>query len=142
MTEHKLYSGVFWVISDNIHLDGYILLAFEIPCDVYGNIIVLPKIELNAKSGNTYNHKKLWENEIQNNPIYNPYNEKSYNYYPRGRVDISNNRAVIYINPNINRDDIIIDIQNKFGLNTQNISNIRIINDNSAHYQCFIDWKD
>jgi hypothetical protein len=36
---------------------------------VYGNIIDMPEIELNAKNGNTYNHKKLWENEIQNNHL-------------------------------------------------------------------------
>ncbi|MCL2775859.1 MAG: hypothetical protein FWD71_21315 [Oscillospiraceae bacterium] len=137
----ELCSGVFWVISDSSDLKDYNLLAFEIPCDAYGNVIEVPEIALNAKSGNTYNHKKLWENEIENNPAHKPYNRKPYNYYPRGRVDISNNWATIYLNPNIDRADVISEIRRRLGLSAQNIPKVRVVADNSEHYQCFIDWK-
>ena len=142
MSESQLCSGVFWIISANGDFQEYKLLAFEIPCDIYGNVIGTPEIALNAKSGNTYNHKKLWETEIQNNPAHKPYNKHPYNYYPRGRVDISNNRATIYLNPYINKDIIISEIQRKFGLDTLNISKVRVVVDNSEHYKCYINREE
>lgn len=49
-----------------------------------------------AKSGTTYNHQKLWD-EAKPRKC-----NKPYNYYPRGRVDITPSRiAVVYINPHI-----------------------------------------
>jgi hypothetical protein len=97
------------------------------------------KIELNAKSRKTYNHKKFWKNEIQNNPHHKPHNKKSFDYYPRGRVAIANNRADIYLNQNINKPTILSEIKQRFGLH--GVSKVRVIVDNSTHYQCFIDTE-
>ena len=135
----KLCSGVFWVISDNNDLLDHKLLPFEIPCDSNGNPVGSNIIELNSKSGRTYNHKKLWENEVKGNSAHKPYNRKTYDYYPRGRVEVSNNRATIYLNPYINQPEFIAEIKQKFGLNEHDISEVRVINDNSVHYQCFLD---
>lgn len=75
----ELSRGVFWIVDDKI-------LAFPFMNDEIGV----------AKSGNTYNHKKLWTDIKPRG-----YN-KPYNYYPRGRVDISNKgKAIIYMNPDI-----------------------------------------
>jgi len=143
LTEAKqLCSGIFWVISDYVDLSDHKLLMFEIPCDVNG----IPdnpnyRLELNAKSGTTYNHKNTWENEIKNNSEHRPYNKKSYDYYPRGRIQISNNRAVIYLNPHINQQKFIDEIKQKFGLFTYNIPEVEVKTDGSAHYQCFLDWN-
>lgn len=109
--------GVFWVIDDE-------LLAF-------------PFIDYNtqgvAKSGNTYNHKKLW-------PDVKPKGcNKPYNYYPRGRVDFSNKgKPIVYMNPNV-PDDLISDIKVEFGL--REAPTVRY--DNSQHYKCYLDdgWK-
>jgi hypothetical protein len=127
------------VIADSLELEDYRLLAFTIPCDRNGKPLGTHTIELNAKSGGTYNHKKLWESEVKNNPAHKPYNKVDYNYYPRGRVDISNNKATIYLNPNLNRNDIITDIKQRFGLSVDNIRKVRVFSDSSEHYQCFID---
>jgi len=135
-----LHSGIFWVITETSELTNWKLLAFEIPCDRNGNVIEETHIMLNAKSGSTYNHKKLWENEIKNNTAHKPYNKKDYNYYPRGRIDISNNKATIYLNPHINIPEIIDEIKQKFGLLPQNISMVRTVFDGSKHYECFLDW--
>ena len=89
-------SGIFWVISDYSDLSDYRLLVFDIPCGTDGNAHGKHKIALNAKSGLTYNHKKLWAEEIKNDSAHKPYNKKDFDYYPRGRVDIANNRATIY----------------------------------------------
>ena len=66
----KLCSGVFWVITDSGDINDYMLLVFEIPCDPYGNIKGTQKVPLNSKSKNTYNHKRLWEAEVQDKPIH------------------------------------------------------------------------
>ena len=135
----QLCSGIFWVLSDDHDLNNYEFLMFVIPCDSNGNPNNTHSIELNSKSGNTYNHKKLWEEEIKNNSKYRPYNKKDYDYYPRGRVEISNNRATIFLNPHINDPRFIDLIKQNFGLFPYNIPDIRVITDGSEHYECFLD---
>jgi len=135
----QICSGIFWIISDYSDLSDFKLLVFKIPCDSNGNPYNTHSIELNSKSGNTYNHKKLWDYEVKKNNEHRPYNKKNYNYYPRGRVEISNNRAVIFLNPNINKAHFIDLIKLEFGLTACNISEVRVITDGSEHYQCFID---
>ena len=135
----ELSSGIFWVISDYKDLSDYKLLIFDIPSDPQGNHSGNLQIAPNAKNGKTYNHKLMWEEQIKNNSKHKPYNKKEYNYYPRGRVEISHNRATIYLNPNINRDEIIRDIKRAFGLTSRNISEVRISVDGSQHYKCWMD---
>lgn len=109
--------GVFWII------DGK-LVSFPFYGDATSGV---------AKSGNTYNHKKLW-------PDVKPRGcNKPYNYYPRGRVDIDNKgRVIIYMNPNVS-DDMIPSIGSEFGIRTDPI----IRYDRSDHYRCYLDdgWK-
>lgn len=108
--------GVFWVIEDK-------LFAF-------------PFIENStqglAKSGLTYNHKKLWEKLGLKTNI-------PYNYYPRGRVEFNNKgKSIIWMNPNIS-DSCIPEIKIEFGLREEP----KINYDNSEHYKCYLDdgWK-
>ena len=78
MEGDKFYRGVFWVI------DGA-LLAHPFIEGVYA--------EGTARSGVTYNHKKLWE-QLHGS------RGKPYNYYPRGRVDADNRgQPAIYMSP-------------------------------------------
>jgi hypothetical protein len=139
--ENQLCSGIFWVLSDSYDLSGYEFLPFKIPCDRDGKPDNTHTIELNSKSGTTYNHKKLWEDEVKNNSKYRPYNRKDYDYYPRGRVEVSNNKATIFLNPHINNHDFINLIKENFGLLSSNISEVKIVSDGSEHYQCFLDWN-
>ena len=60
--------GIFWVVNDE-------LVAFP-----FGTVNSVNGI---AKSGNTYNHKRLWNDLCLDN-------KHPYNYYPRGRVVIDN----------------------------------------------------
>lgn len=110
--EKELSRGVFWIVDDE-------LLAFPFLDDGIGV----------AKSGNTYNHKRLW-NDVKPRGCSMPYN-----YYPRGRVDITNRgKAVIYMNPNI-ADDWIPYIRQEFGIREH--PTIRY--DFSEHYKCYLD---
>jgi len=137
-----LFSGVFWVIADDAELDNYKLLAFKIPCDINGNPTGIQALELNAKSGRTYNHKKLWEDDVRNNSEYKPYNRKPYDYYPRGRVEIANSRATIYLSPHLDSIDLTEEIKREFGLRAQGLSGIRVLPDTSVHYRCYLDRED
>jgi hypothetical protein len=123
--ESGLYSGIFWIVdSDNVlNNDDY---CITIPCDISGNPLSL--IGLNAKSGTTYNHELTWKTlppKLTHN--------KPYNYYPRGRVQIKNNKATVYLNPNINTDEIQQFIINKFNLGS--LSSISFKSDGSNHYK-------
>ena len=87
--------GVFWIV------DGK-LLAF--PFDETATVGV-------AKSGNTFNHKLLWE---QLKP-----RGKPFDHYPRGRVEYNaKGKAIIYMNPNI-REEFIAEIKTAFGITTE-----------------------
>lgn len=110
----ELSEGIFWIVDDK-------LLAFP-----FGSVDSSNGV---AKSGNTYNHKRLWNDLRPNN------NKHPYNYYPRGRVVIDNQgRPVIYMNPNV--DDIFIrEIRQEFGI----LGEPKIIIDNSDHYKCYLD---
>ena len=138
----QLSSGIFWVMSIFDDLSNFDLLVFTIPCDQNGTPNNTHPIELNSKNGKTYNHKKIWEDEVKKNNNYNFYSKKSYNYYPRGRVEISRNRAIIYLNPHINKPEFIEKIKNEFGLTIDNISEVRVISDGSEHYKCFLDYDN
>jgi len=103
--------GIFWIV------DGE-LLAFPFDENDTEGI---------AKSGNTYNHKLLWESKKPNN--------KPFDYYPRGRVDInSKGEAVIYMNPNIG-EEFIPKIKAAFGITSEPV----IKYDNSENYKCYLD---
>lgn len=111
-------NGVFWLIDDED-----ILLAYPFgSVDSYDGI---------AKSGNTYNHKRLWS-DIKPRGIKRPYN-----YYPRGRVEWDNQgRATIFMNSNID-DEWVNDIKQQFGVRPSD--ECRIQYDNSNHYKCHLD---
>lgn len=116
ITEAKDESqGIFWLIDNKIY-------AFPFVNDSnYINGI--------AKSGNTYNHKLLW-NDVRPRGC-----NKPFDYYPRGRVVISKNgKITVYMNPNIS-DEYIKDIKTAFGLRSEPIINY----DYSDHYKCHLD---
>ena len=138
----KIFSGIFWIVTESVELPEHKLLLFGIPCDENGNITAMPEIRPNSKSGNTYNHKFTWETEIMGKQIHKPYNRRFYNYYPRGRVEISGSQANIFLNPHINKPHIIDEIKYQFGLDNLKISEIRIAEDGSKHYKCFFDWQN
>lgn len=57
---------------------------------------------------------------------------KPYNYYPRGRVEIKNGKATVYLNPALNTNEITQNIKAEFGL-----SDIKTVfkSDGSEHYR-------
>lgn len=105
--------GVFWVA------DGR-LLAFPFQeGDPVGT----------AKSGQTYNHQKLWE------AVRPKGCKKPFDYYPRGRVELSRSGGgVLYMSPHV-PESLLPEIRAAFGLGSDPIVHY----DHSVHYRCHLD---
>ena len=93
-----MYKGVFWYKNGEI-------LSVKVLCDSSGNL--LEYCEFSSKSGKNFNHRKEWC--VFNIPL-------PYNYYPRGRVEIKNGKAIIFLNPTLCTDEIKSAIKEHFGL--------------------------
>lgn len=107
--------GVFWVIDQRLY-------AFPFDGSYMHGI---------AKSGKTYNHEKLWEYVKPKGC------NKSFNYYPRGRVDYTGKgKPIIYMSPHID-EAYVLEIVRVFGLVDDPI--IRL--DYSKHYHCYLDKR-
>ncbi len=132
--DKQLYKGVFW-ITDLENLDENELF-FRIPVNSQGMIDPLvDRMSLNSKNNDNYNHKRLWES-LGSKVTHG----KRFDHYPRGRVEISNEKAIVYASPYICTEDIIDWIKDKFNLTEQNgIKYVRVVPDNSRHYKCYLD---
>lgn len=111
--KQPLSRGVFWIIDGKLFAFPY---SEDYSCG-------------RAKSGVTYNHEKLWK-------AVNPKSSKvPYNYYPRGRVEITNRgKAIIYTSPHVDKYDIDA-IKVEFGIEDEP----KICYDYSEHYKCYLD---
>ena len=127
-----LYKGIFWITDlEKIENND---LYFQIPCDSNGEITTLEFVS-NAKSGTTYNHENTWKQlskkETQGKP---------FNYFPRGRVQIANGKATVFLSPHILTDEIKHWIIDKFNLTSLNgIKQVKFVADGSNHYKCYLD---
>lgn len=105
--------GVFWVV------DGK-LLAFPFREGAQMGI---------AKSGNTYNHRLLWEHVKPHGC------KKPFDYYPRGRVEISRQGVpILYVNPNVS-ETLLAETVARFEITDQPLLRW----DHSRHYFCYLD---
>lgn len=145
--ETALSKGIFWIICNfvdwngeiSIDLSEYRLLYISVPCNENGEVESSYAIQSNSKKGDSFNHKITWESGLFGNVEFSKLvRQHPYNYYPRGRVEISNRKVIIYLNRNINTDTIIGEIKSKFGLNS-NLKSLKIKVDNSQHYYCYAD---
>ena len=125
------FQGPFWIIANSqidIQKGNFTLLSKLIPVDYNGNYLDDSK----GTKGFT-SHKKLW-NEYQLK-----YNVE-YDYYPRGRVEISRGIVTVYHSPHIPQDELKQWLIDKFNLTTHNgIKKIKMIADGSEHYSCYLD---
>jgi len=124
--DKKLSKGIFWLVYDK-------LVYCSATCNISGD----PLEELNENALSvlgTFNHKTYWASL----PTATSHG-KSYNYFPRGRVEITNGRAKVFLSPHLCIDEIKEKIVQQFGL--MGIE-IKYIPDGSNHYRCYLDCKD
>lgn len=121
-----IYKGVFWIAEDE--LEEYF---FRIPCDIKGNVVGGTEYPLCSKDGTNYNHKALWS--VLPKVLTKG---KPFDYFPRGRVEIRNAKATVYLNPDINTEEIQDLIIERFAIAKENgITAVRFVSDGSWHYQ-------
>lgn len=133
----QLYRGIFWIPDvDNVYSSQ---LYFTIPCDSNGVIndsSFTISHQMSSSGSDNYNHKKVW-NQLSSKITKN----KSFDYYPRGRVEISNGVAKIYHSQYIPQEDLKKFVIDKFNLTSHNgIKKIKMIADGSDHYKCYLDY--
>lgn len=133
--DSNLYRGIFWIPDiNNIENSD---LYFQIPCNSDGTIDTdfhIP-VEMSSKGTDNYNHKNVW-NSLSNKLT----NGKAFDYYPRGRVEISNGKAIVYHSPYIPQDVLKNWVIDKFNLTNHNgIKKVKLVADGSEHYKCYLD---
>ena len=127
--------GIFWFIcfwgeDGELSFTGEII-SLPVPWDWDGNLA--PGISFNSKSGLSNTHKNSWKDLVAKRKDLRRF---PWNYFPRGRVQISRGRAFVFMNPIIQEcEDYMLRIQQKFHIEEMDVV-IKI--DNSAHYQCTI----
>lgn len=117
-----VFKGIFWIKPNDE------LIILKVKCDAFGCLLEKIPTAAVSKSGGNYNHKNAWATLPKSVT-----NGKGYNYYPRGRVEIRNKKATIFINYISERlkERIIFE----FGLTSENgIENAVFKIDNSKHY--------
>lgn len=125
--------GIFWVCKDQE--EKIRLITVKTPCDKNGTAL-LP-VYYTSKSGDNFNHKTEWKKLNRGVTC-----GHSYNYYPRGRVEVKNGKITLYANPILLKEDILLSIIQEFSLEeavTQNI--LRVCADGSSHYQFQLEEK-
>lgn len=103
-----LYKGLFWIKQDE--RGRFIPITVMVECDADGNA-VNNRI---APDKDSFNHEKEWK--IFEAMPSGEYHDLPYNYYPRGRVEINNKKAIVYFNPLLCTEYIKWLITNEFGL--------------------------
>lgn len=132
----QLYRGIFWILDVNSVRSSN--LYFTIPCDVFGDIndpeFHIPD-SMSSTGSDNYNHQRVW-NSLERKYTHG----KPFNYYPRGRVEISNGVAKVFHSPRIPQDELKQFVIDKFNLTQHNgIKKIKMIADGSDHYRCHLD---
>ncbi|MEQ2511524.1 hypothetical protein WMO66_09750 [Faecousia sp. CLA-AA-H192] len=118
--------GIFWCA--NFDTECPELITVSAACDKNGDSKEL--VRFSSKSGNNFNHRPEWERLDRSITAGRPFN-----YYPRGRVEIKNGKATVFLNPAINKECIVYRIMDAFELMTGELNCINIKSDGSSHYR-------
>ena len=124
----QMYRGIFWIKDlDNLENNSNYLIKIE--TNENGDALNYP-FPLNSKKHNNYVHSRTW-------PLLTPSltNNKPFDYYPRGRVEIKNGDKMVYLNPVLNKEKIINYIKKEFCLT----GFVKVIPDFHEHYKCHFD---
>ena len=119
-------TGLFWCA--NFDTECPELITVSAACDKNGDS--KEPVRFSSKSGNNFNHRLEWERLDRSITAGRPFN-----YYPRGRVEIKNGKATVFLNPVINKECVVLRIMDAFELMTGELNCINIKSDGSSHYR-------
>ncbi len=117
--------GIFW--CTNFDAESTELITVSVVCDKDGDS--QEPVQFSSKSGNNFNHRIEWDHLDRKIT-----EGKSFDYYPRGRVEIKNGKATVFLNPIINKECIVRKITGAFDLMTGELNCISVKSDGSNHY--------
>lgn len=117
-----MYKGIFWIIRDL--LGDRKLLSVKVACDFYGQ--PLEHVCFSSKSGDNFNHRLEWS-KLSSRLTQG----KSFNYYPRGRVEVRNGKITVFCHPVFTQSLYRKWIIREFAIP----DNSRFVADGSAHYK-------
>lgn len=119
--------GIFWLIQEN---EEEYILSVKVQCDKFGE--THEKAVYSSKSGDNFNHKVEWERLARKKTGCKPYN-----YFPRGRVEISKGKITVFCHPYLLQDKYVDMIAKEFDFSdTLLICHYKA--DNSHHYQALL----
>lgn len=123
----RLYRGLFW-------WNGSELITVKVHCQETG--VPAYSVRFFEKRPTLDSHEKEFK-RLKANGDKRIKGIMDYNELPRGRVEIDDGKAKVFMNPVLNRKDIVETILREFGLSkeTQFLREIRIICDHSSHYK-------
>lgn len=127
--------GIFWFLC-SVDQEGELIftgeiLSLPVRCGEDGNPVV--PVSFNSKNGCSNTHKASWRTVAAGRK---DLRRIPWNYFPRGRVEISRGRALVFLNPRILGCGNYLElIEETFGIACLDVK-VKI--DNSAHYQCTI----
>ena len=122
----RLYRGLFWWNGDK-------LITVKVHCVQTGDRAY--SVPYFGKRETLGSHQEEWDIlKSRLNPDVK--GVPRYNTFPRGRVEIENFKARVFLHPDLNTPIIRKKILNEFGLSQgiQNLEEIRFITDYSEHY--------
>lgn len=127
-----LYKGIFWLRDLQMPSNGAIVC--KVRCDKNGHPINKPTILFNSKDGKSYNHQLTWQ-FMKGDRIY----KRSWNYYPRGRVEVKSREVKIFITADAATERVKDWVIQTFCLGSEFPSKIKFIADGSRHYRYAMD---
>jgi len=119
-----LFKGLFWLTDGG-------LITYKIACDADGEPVT-PDLPYNSRRGDSFTHKATWEDAVKEQP--REIRSKSWNHFPRGRVEIKNSKVTVYHNPTLTAPDFEQRIKNEFELDGETLE-ISFMQDHSRHYK-------
>jgi hypothetical protein len=91
--KHRVQKGLFWVIDE----DGERrLLTYAVECDKNG-VATGTSPAYNSKKGDSFSHERSWAEAAKG--MHGRIRGKPWNHYPRGRVEVKDEKATVYFNP-------------------------------------------
>ena len=120
--------GLFWAIKD---ISGECkLFVHTVICDKNG-VAEDGQPAYNSKKGSSYSHERTWPELTKNQA--QKIKGKTWNHFPRGRVEIANGKATVYFNPELSGwTEFQATVIEAFGLNG---FPVRFAPDYSNHYK-------
>ena len=113
-----MYKGVFWFIGGRI-------VSVKVACRADG--AAAEACVYSSKSGDNFNHRAEWE-KLPRAATHG----KPFDFFPRGRVEIKNGAATVWLNPTLNEPKTLSAIKSEFRLDGVKTA---VKADGSEHYR-------